>query len=113
MKLHRWEDIKRKSKLSPDRREKIAKGARAEMVAELIEGDLRAVREIAGKTQVEVAEILDTTQSELSRLERREDYKLSTLRRYIEALGGELEIVARFADHAVKIKNFADLNEEE
>jgi transcriptional regulator len=103
MKLHRWDDIKKKSKLSPERREKVAKEARSEMTAELIEGDLRAVREIAGKTQVEVAEILDTTQSELSRLERREDYKLSTLRRYIEALGGELEIVAKFGDKTVRL----------
>jgi hypothetical protein len=38
---------------------------------------------------------------------------VSTLRRFIEAMGGELEIVARFPDHAVKIKNFADLNEKE
>jgi hypothetical protein len=36
---------------------------------------------------------------------------ISTLRRFIEPIGGELEIVARFADHNVKIKNFADLNE--
>ena len=33
--------------------------------------------------------------------------------RFIEAMGGELEIVARFPDHVVKIKNFADLNEKE
>ena len=38
---------------------------------------------------------------------------VSTLRRFIEAMGGELEIVARFADHSVKIKNFADLAERE
>jgi hypothetical protein len=38
---------------------------------------------------------------------------VSTLRRFIEAMGGELEIVARFPDHVVKIKNFADLNEKE
>jgi hypothetical protein len=35
---------------------------------------------------------------------------VSTLRRFIEAMGGELEIVARFLDHAVKIRNFAELN---
>jgi hypothetical protein len=38
---------------------------------------------------------------------------VSTLRRFVEAMGGELEIVARFADHTVKIRNFADLNEKE
>jgi predicted transcriptional regulator len=103
MRLHRWEDIKKKSKLSPARREHVARGARAEITAELLEGDLRAVREIAGKTQVQVAKLLETTQSELSRLEHRDDYKLSTLRRYIEALGGELEIVAKFGDKMVRL----------
>jgi hypothetical protein len=38
---------------------------------------------------------------------------VSTLRRFIEAMGGELEIVARFPGHTVKIKNFADLSEKE
>ena len=103
MKLHRWEDIKKKSKLSPERREQVAREARSEITVELLDGDLRAVREIAGKTQVQVAKILETTQSELSRLEHREDFKLSTLRRYIEALGGELEIVARFGDKMVRL----------
>jgi hypothetical protein len=36
---------------------------------------------------------------------------VSTLRRFIEAMGGELEIVARFPDHSVKINNFSDLSE--
>jgi hypothetical protein len=36
---------------------------------------------------------------------------VSTLRRFVEAMGGELEIVVRFADPTVKIKNFADLSE--
>jgi hypothetical protein len=38
---------------------------------------------------------------------------VSTLRRFVEAMGGEPEIVPRFADHTVKIRNFADLNEKE
>ncbi len=103
MRVHRWEDIKRKSKLSPERREKIARQARAEVERELVDGDLRAVREIAGKTQVEVAKLLETTQSELSRMERRSDHKLSTLRRYVEALGGELEVVARVGESSVRL----------
>ena len=48
-----------------------------------------------------------------ARVIHRTDMYVSTLRRFIEAMGGELEIVARFPDHAVKIKNFADLNEKE
>ena len=43
-------------------------------------------------------------QSEVSKAERRDDHLLSTLRRYIEALGGELEVVARFGDKSVRLK---------
>ena len=56
--------------------------------------DLRALREAAGLTQEELAQRVAVTQSQLSKLERREDYRLSTLRRYVAALGGQLEIVA-------------------
>jgi vacuolar-type H+-ATPase subunit I/STV1 len=96
--------FKKKSRLSPEHRERVAKEARAGIMAEMLEGDLRAVREIAVETQVEVAKILETTQSELSRLEHREDYKLSTLRRYIQALEGELEVVAKFGDKLVRLR---------
>lgn len=41
--------------------------------------------------------------NELSQLSRREDYKLSTLRRYIEALGGELELAAKCGDETVRL----------
>ena len=61
---------------------------------ELLEMDLRALREAAGLTQEELAQRVAITQSQLSKLERREDYRLSTLRRYVAALGGQLEIVA-------------------
>jgi transcriptional regulator with XRE-family HTH domain len=56
--------------------------------------DLRSLREAVGLTQEELAQRVAITQSQLSKLERREDYRLSTLRRYVTALGGELEIVA-------------------
>lgn len=107
MKVHRWETIKRKSKLSPARIAEIEKQAKQELaaeMAEIVEADLRAIREIAGKTQVETAELLKTTQSELSRLERRDDYRLSTLRHYVEALGGELEIIAHIGNKTVRLK---------
>jgi predicted transcriptional regulator len=53
---------------------------------------LSAFRKTLGKTQVEVAERAKMRQADLSRLERRADIKLSTLRRYVEALGGEVEV---------------------
>jgi len=61
---------------------------------ELLEMDLRSLREAAGLTQEELAQRVAITQSQLSKLEWREDYRLSTLRRYVTALGGQLEIVA-------------------
>lgn len=104
MKVHRWDTIKRKSKLSPERIAKIERTARSEIEAEITDADLRAIREIAGKTQVEAAKLLETTQSELSRLERREDHRLSTLRHFVEALGGELEVIAHIGDKMVRLK---------
>lgn len=54
---------------------------------------LRTLRVALGKTQVDVARAADMDQSEVSRLEAREDIKLSTLERYAAALGGKVEVV--------------------
>jgi transcriptional regulator with XRE-family HTH domain len=56
-------------------------------------GELRRALEM---TQEEIASILGTTQANISQMERRGDMYLSTLREYVAALGGELEITARF-----------------
>lgn len=98
MKVHRWEDVRRR-KLSPEKLEEIDR----KVQQEVLEMNLRAVRELAGKTQVELAAEAQMSQSELSRAERREDHLVSTLRRYVEALGGELEVIARFGDKMVKL----------
>jgi hypothetical protein len=55
---------------------------------------LRALREHVGKTQNEISRAMPMSQSQLSRLEGRHDHLVSTLRRYVEALGGEIEVVA-------------------
>jgi DNA-binding XRE family transcriptional regulator len=57
---------------------------------------LRGVRLAKGKTQAEVAAALGTDQGEISRIERREDVRLSTLRRYAEAVGARCEVVFVF-----------------
>jgi len=54
---------------------------------------LRGVREVLGKTQTDVADAAEMSQGDVSKLEQRGDAKLSTLRRYVEALGGKLELV--------------------
>src|SRR2546430_15036199 len=99
MAIHRWEDIKRR-KLSPEQIEKI----RREVDAEVLEMNLRAMREMLGKTQVDLADKAEMNQSEVSKAERRDDHLLSTLRRYVEALGGELEVIANFGDKRIRLK---------
>jgi transcriptional regulator with XRE-family HTH domain len=74
-----------------------------ENAQELIAMDLKAIREALRRTQAEAAEGTDMTQSEVSQLERRADHRLSTLRRYVEALGGELEVIAIFGDRRVRL----------
>lgn len=61
---------------------------------ELLEMDLRALREATGLTQEELGQRMAVTQSQLSKLERRDDFHFPTLRRYVTALGGQLGIVA-------------------
>lgn len=72
---------------------------------EMIEMDLRALRESAGKTQAEFAELSKMAQSELSKIERRDDHLVSTLRRFIEGLGGKLEISAVFGDTRITLRD--------
>lgn len=57
--------------------------------------DLRLQR---GMTQAQLAELLDVSQANISRVEHEDDLYLSTLRGYVEALGGELEVTAKFPD---------------
>jgi len=77
------------------------------------EMDLAEVRRALKLSQEEIAQTLQIGQASVAKLEKRADMYVSTLRRFIEAMGGELDIVARFADHSVKIKTFAALAERE
>ena len=74
-----------------------------QMLAEMALDELRHARE---KTQQELAKVLDVNQAAVSKLESRIDMYVSTLRKYIEALGGQLEINARFPDGIVRITQF-------
>ncbi len=65
--------------------------------------DLRGLRERLGKTQQEIAVLLERSQSQVSETERRQDVRLSTLRSYVEALGGELEVIANFGGKRIKL----------
>ena len=65
--------------------------------------DLRGLRELLGKTQEELAALLERSQSQVSETERRQDVLLSTLRSYVKALGGELEVIANFGDKRIRL----------
>ena len=97
MKVRRWRDLERK--LPPRTRARVA----ARVEAELLAMDLRAIRAQLGKTQAEIAEALGSSQSRVSDLERQGDHRISTLRRYVEALGGRLSLVARFGNRSVRL----------
>lgn len=70
---------------------------------------LNELRQARGLSQKMLADVLHVQQPSIAKIEKRTDMYLSTLRSHIEAMGGELEIVARFPDGSVKISNFADL----
>jgi transcriptional regulator with XRE-family HTH domain len=79
-----------------------------ELIAE--ELTLAAIREARHRSQVAVAEKLGVQQPTVSKIERQTDIYLSTLRNYIAAVGGELQIVATFPDRApVQITQFKPL----
>jgi transcriptional regulator with XRE-family HTH domain len=79
------------------------------MLAEL---PLQGLRQARALSQQELAEVLGLNQATISKLERRTDMYLSSLRRFVEAMGGELEICARFPEGKVLIQLFEDLEEE-
>lgn len=100
--------------MSPERRaeyDRNVKQLRAQM--RLDEMRLHELRRALRLSQQTLARRLKTDQAQISRLEQRTDLFVSTLRRYVEALGGQLEIVATFPDGAsVRIENFSDLRPE-
>lgn len=75
----------------------------------LDEMPLHELRRARGLSQKALAALLHVEQPAIAKLERRTDMYISTLRSHIEAMGGELEIIARFPDGAVKIQDFAAL----
>jgi transcriptional regulator with XRE-family HTH domain len=68
---------------------------------------LRELRSYTGMTQVEAASAHGMTQSELSRLEHRDDFLVSTLRRYAAALGGEVDVVVRLGSTSIVLTDGA------
>ena len=102
-KVRRWDEVRGENPhMTPER---IA-ALEQKVLQELVEMDLREIRKLAEKTQTEVAKATEMAQADISRLEcQKLDSRLSTLRRYVEALGGELTLVATVGDRSVRLKS--------
>lgn len=95
-------------KLPAARRQRVEARAQELIAEELTLQDIRKAQKL---TQVQMATVLNIGQDSISRLEKRSDMMLSTMRSYIEAMGGSLELVARFPKRApVIITSIGDVS---
>lgn len=95
-----------RSKMSAESQAR-AKARTEEMLRDMRLAEIRRAREL---TQQQLATELKVNQAWISKVERQTDMYLSTLRAYIEAIGGELDIIARFGDDAVRITQLDQLD---
>ncbi len=99
---HKFKDLQ--MKMSAERRTRVEERVH-QAIKEMALDELRTAREF---TQAELSEVLRVDQGSISKLERRTDMYIRTLRRYIEAMGGSLQIRAVFPDGEVQINQFED-----
>ncbi len=97
-----------RKRMTPERRARNAEATKRTLASMA----LHELRQARRRSQEELARELKVGQPAVAKLERRTDMHVSNLRRYIEVLGGSLEITARFPEGAVSITNFGDLDEE-
>lgn len=90
-------------------RERQAKiDARYRELKDEVEG-LRELRQVAGKAQAEIASALNIKQPSVSKMEKQADMYLSTLRSYVQAMGGELDLVVRLPKRrALRLQHLSD-----
>ena len=93
------------AKMSPEAREWV----KQEVDKALAEMPLNELRNARGLSQTMLAEALHIQQPAVAKLEKRTDMYISTLRSHIRAMGGELDVIARFPDGDVKIGNFSQI----
>ena len=96
----RWSDVRHK--LSPETRKRIDRQVDAEVKR------LRELRTARRYTQQSLAELMGKTQVAISKIENGADLYVSTLRKYVEAMGGHLEVRAVFPDASIEIEQFAN-----
>jgi DNA-binding XRE family transcriptional regulator len=95
-----------RAKMDPERRARVEQRVKQVLKSMPLEG-LRDAREL---TQVQLAQVLNVSQGAVSKVERRTDMYISTLRSYVRAIGGDLQIRAVFPEGDVLIDQFEDLS---
>lgn len=96
-----------RAKMTPERQAR-ANRLTQEMMYGMALADLRRARQLSQET---LGQAMRVSQPEISKLEKRADTYVSTVRKYIEALGGSLDIIAHFPEGDVRITQFAELEE--
>jgi predicted transcriptional regulator len=98
MKTRKWRDVRGAAG-------KVSEKRLAEIDADVADEvrSIRTLREALGMTQAELAQLANMRQGEVSRFEQREDHKISRLRDLVEAMGGELEVVAVIGNKRVRV----------
>jgi transcriptional regulator with XRE-family HTH domain len=97
---HKWRDIR--GTFSPEQEAEIAR--RVEEAAGVM--TLYQLREARNLTQVSLARVLNINQGAVSKMEKRTDMYVSTLRNFIQAMGGQLQVKAIFPEGEVEIEQF-------
>jgi len=95
-----------RDKMSPES-QKRAEAKAQQLLAQMPLSELQRARSLS---QENMAETLLMKQASISKMERRTDIYISTLRSYIEAMGGQLDIIARFPAGEIKINHFSELD---
>jgi transcriptional regulator with XRE-family HTH domain len=109
---HQWRDVKRRTFTDAQiaEQEREAATAAAAIVREM---SIAQIRRAIGLTQATIAQSLGVTQGEVSRLERYPNLHIATLRRYIEAMDGSLDLIAHFPGRPDVIVKLSDLERAE
>jgi predicted transcriptional regulator len=95
-----------KNKLSEESKARVQE----RVIEALREMPLAELRQARMMTQQQIADTLKIKQASVSKMEGQTDMYISTIRKYIEAMGGELEIIAKFPEGNVKVETFENLD---